>query len=443
MKQLLFMIACTLLGTVGAVWVNPFYGVAVYYLYAVLRPPFLWQWVLPRGIAWSFYVAVATIVSVVGIKVGLFRGPPVPEGEIPFRFRMSAAHRTAMVFFAWICVTYFTSRNREYSYPFFVEYLKIFVMFVISSYAIHSLKQIWALYLVAALSLGYIGYEVNDIYFFQGRFMYIYEMGYGGLDNNGAGLMMAMGVPLCYFAWEGITRWWRWAFLALIPCLLHAVLMSFSRGAMVAVIAVTPFFLLRSRRRMELALFLVGVSFLVPALAGKEIRARFFSIQQNEVDASANSRRMSWNAAWTMATENPIFGVGIRNADLLSYSYGADVPGRTIHSQFLQTAADSGLVGLGLYLIALLMGWLSSRRARQMAAARDDPEARHVHAIASGVEGGMAVFCVGGLFLSLENFELPYLLLLLAVQLPVVYQGHLERQWLTASAEPGPLPTAC
>ena len=72
-------------------------------------------------------------------------------------------------------------------------------------------------------------------------------------------------------------------------------------------------------------------------------------------DASANSRLTTWRIAWQMAGENPIFGLGIRNSNLYTYDYGADMPGRTIHSQYLQTAADSGLVGLGLYLAALFI----------------------------------------------------------------------------------------
>ena len=47
MKQLLFMAAMTLAGTIGVVY-RPFWGVAVYYLFATLRPQYLWQWVLPE-----------------------------------------------------------------------------------------------------------------------------------------------------------------------------------------------------------------------------------------------------------------------------------------------------------------------------------------------------------------------------------------------------------
>ena len=50
-----------------------------------------------------------------------------------------------------------------------------------------------------------------------------------------------------------------------------------------------------------------------------------------------------------------MFGVGIRNSNLFSYQYGADMEGRTIHSQYLQIAADNGFVGLGLYLAVLAL----------------------------------------------------------------------------------------
>src|SRR5207237_4437084 len=111
---------------------------------------------------------------------------------------------------------------------------------------------------------------------------------------------------------------------------------------------------------------------------------------------------------------------GVRNADLLSQQYGADMEGRAIHSLYLQMAADSGFVGLGLYLAALATFWWSTRRTRAGTAKRNDEEGRQAYAAACGVEGAMIVFCVGAVFLSLENFELPYLMLLLGAQLPLV-----------------------
>ena len=312
-------------------------------------------------------------------------------------------------------------------------------MFTVSAVLIYSVRQVWILMSMTALALGYIAYEINYLYLVN-SYLGIQRNGYGGLDNNGAGLMLAMGVPLCYFVWEGIRNSWRWLFLALIPMLVHAVLMTYSRGAMVSLIAVIPLFILRSKRRAWLLAFAAGMAFLIPILAGKEIRERFFSIEQNVVDESANSRRQSWAAAWAIAKDYPIFGVGVRNSNLFSRQYGADMEGRTIHSQYLQITADNGFVGIGLYLGILGATWYSLRRTRLWAKARTDPESLQVYATSCGVEGSLLVFCVGALFLSLDVFELPYLLILLAAQLYALTKQRSEQEQANHQGDENSLP---
>jgi probable O-glycosylation ligase (exosortase A-associated) len=418
MKHLIFMIVVTTVGVRGSLVVSPFYGVAVYYFFAVLRPQFLWEWSLPEGISWSFYVAVAAMIGASSQRRSAGT-PPDPEGG----WQLSAAHKAVLCFGAWVSMSFVTAQNHDVSYPWFIEFLKVIVMFWLAGRVIRTVRQVWIMYLLTAGALGYIAYEVNYIYVFQGNYTTIYHRGYGGLDNNGAGLMLAMGAPLCYFAWEGIRHKVRWVFLAMIPLIIHAVLMSYSRGAMVSLLTTVPFFLLRARRKVQLAFLLVGTAYLVPALAGNEIRARFFTLEKTEVDESANSRRSSWAAAWRITMDYPVFGVGVRNSNLLSHAYGADFEGRTIHSQYLQTSADSGLVALVLYLTALGFCWFSMRSARLEAKKRTDPDAWRAYAMACGVEGAMVVFCVGAVFLSLESFELPYLMLLLGAQLPLVLRN--------------------
>lgn len=408
-KQLLFMLTATLVGTVGTLVYEPFLGVAVYYLFGVLRPQAMWMWVLPPGISWSYYVAAATMIGVL----------------LKFRFGgVSHIHWIVLTFGAWIVVAYLTAQNRDAASWCFGEYLKIFVMFAVSAVLIHTVRQVWTLCIIAALCLSYIAYEINYQYFVN-HYLGILFNGYGGLDNNGAGLMLAMGVPLCYFAWEGTQKWWRWGFLLLILVLVHAVVMTYSRGAMVSLLATAPLFFLRSRNRRWLFAFALVGAMLVPVIAGKEIRARFFTLKDNDVDASANSRRKSWAAAWAMAKDYPVFGVGLRNSNLLSYRYHADKEGRTIHSQYLQIAADTGFVGLGLYLTIWGSLWLGLRQVRRRAAMRNDEEGRLAYAAASGVELSLLVFAVGAAFLSLEVFELPYLLFLLGAQL-----NGLTRSWV-------------
>jgi len=412
MKQLVFVGLLTLLGTLGTFAITPFCGVAVYYIFAVLRPQYIWEWSLPPEVPWSRFVALATITAVLGVKLGI-----VPDGRVSGAGRVSGPDSPTKilvaVYFGWLLITYAMAHDRQVSEPYVIEYLKIFSMLAISSALIRTIRQLWILLIAAALSLGYIAYEVNSIYF-SGGGIAISRNGYGGLDNNGAGLMLAMGLPLCLVIWDNSRTRWRWAFLALVPIIAHAVMMTYSRGAMLSLIVVGPLMIIRARRRAQMISFaLLFVVLAIPTMAGPEIRGRFFSINEYKEDDSAQTRVGSWAAAWDIARDYPIFGVGVRNANLYSKQYGADIEGRTIHSQYLQIAADNGFVGLGLYLAILGSVFADIRRVRRASRRRDDPESRRIYAIAAGVETSLATFCFGGLFLSLETFELPYLLFLL------------------------------
>jgi probable O-glycosylation ligase (exosortase A-associated) len=409
-KQTVFMMALTAFGAFGALFSAPFIGVAVYYFFAVLRPQAIWHWALPSGVPWSEIVAWATILA-----TGWFLlTSPAPPRTAGYR-RLSAAHKAFFAFGLWICVTYVTSFNQFVAWPWLLEYLKIFLMFAIASLVIANIRQVWQIYVACTGALIYIAYEMNFMYLVNGNIT-IYHDGYGGLDNNGAGLMIAMGIPLALYAWQGSTKVWRWVFLAAIPVLLHAVLMSYSRGAMVALLAATPLFVLRSPRKGQMAGILLLLLPLVPVLAGQEIRDEFFSVERYASDESANARFLSWAAAVRMANDYPVFGVGIRNSELLSLQYGADDAGRAIHSQYLQTLADGGYPALALYLLALGSVWLAMKRTRRILKGRDDPEARRAMSMMNGIEGSLLIFCVGGAFLSLEVFELPYVMALLGAQ---------------------------
>ncbi len=419
MKQTLFMVVLTAIGVGGVFVAGPFVPVAVYYLFAVLRPQYLWQWALPGGIQWSLWVALAAILGTPALLMGMV----TPAGDREDFGGLSRTHWLVLLFGIWVCLSYFTAQNREVAWPWFIEYLKIFTMFTVAAIVVRRPRQVWVLYTLAGLSLAYIAYEVNYVYLVQGR-LDIFHSGYGGLDNNGAGLMLAMGVPICIYAWEAVRRWWRWAFAIAVPLLLHAVLMSYSRGAMVSLIVASPLFVLRSRRRWQAAAFAIALLSLVPILAGTEIRQRFFTLSSYQSDASANSRFASWKAAIAIANSRPITGAGIRNSNLSSYEYGADLQGRTIHSQYLQTLADSGYPALVLYLCAIGSSFLSLRRTRRRVRPRTDPDSWRIYCMAAGVEGALLVFCVGAFFLSLEVFELPYLLLLIGAQLGVLTREH-------------------
>src|SRR5919106_905699 len=298
MKQTILMMLLLVGGTAGPVISGPFVGVVIYYLFAVLRPQSLWEWALVVNLSWSFYVGLATIIS-----TALYF-PRLATGK-----RFTAAHSAMIAFAVWITLSNFSALNREVSSFWYWEYLKIFAMFFCSSLVIGEFSQVRTLYMVALFSLGYIAYEMNILYFIDHR-LDIYFVGFGGLDNNGAGLMVAMGVPMAYFMWQAYNQWWRWGFLGMLLLMHH-----------------------------------------------------------------------------------PVLGVGLRNSDMLSARYGADVAGRTIHSQYFQILADSGFPALTFYIMTLFATWRALRRTQKNCRNASSETDQLAYNMASGIEGAIAVFC--------------------------------------------------
>ena len=422
MKQLAFMAITMFLGTGGSFVLSPVYGVAVYYMYAVMRPQFIWDWVELFGLKlsevnWSLPVAVCALGSTVLWRTGLWT--PLAAATAPWygNPRFTRSHYLFLAFTAWISLTYVTAVLPDVAWPFFIEYVKIFTMFGCATLVLRTVRDLWLVYLVMLFGAGYIAYELNLSYLIVGK-LTLPERGYGGLDNNGAAMFLAMAVPLAFFAWEGTRRWWRWLYMAVIPLLGHAVLLSYSRGAMLSLGITAILMWVRSRNKVFVGvLYLAGLAVLL-GTTGKEVSERFQSIS---TEKDNNPRWETWKIAIRMANDRPVFGFGIRVSPRFTYTrYGADIPNRAIHSQYLQTAADSGWPALALYvglIGSVFIGLWQTRRALRK---YTDPESLSVRSLASGLECSLALFCIGATFLSLEHFEMPYIVMLLAVQLHAI-----------------------
>ena len=443
-KQFVLMVVITAIGIGGGVGFGPYVALLVYYLNAVLRPQSMWHHIPSvKDTGWSFLVAIAAMVAAVLYRLGMVnyassgvtRGAKQPTWNV--------VHWTVLAFALWISLRaalthlYGTVEDAKRSDEVFTEYGKMFLMFFVAALVIYRLNQLWVLLAFIGLADVYVAYEVNVNYLVLG-YNRIQRMGYGGLDNNGAGLMMAMGIPLCYFLWEGTKGWYRWAFLAGLPVLAHAVQLSFSRGAMVATLASAPIIFVFSRHKGWLAAFGGLGAVFVLATSGPELRDRFLSVSQHDLDASANSRKLTWSIAVKLANDNPILGVGIRCSQRYMKSFGAD-ENQAIHSQYFQLAADTGYVGVGLFgAVVLAVLWTCYRFWRKTRHWPPYPEVIRARAMAGAVSASTFLYCVGAAFLSLDSFELPYILFLIVAQMWGVYTGGgVEATvWLSGSKLP-------
>ncbi len=430
MKQLALLSLMTALGALGALQ-TPFWGVLLYYSLAVLRPQHLWEWALDNNIRWSLIAAIITLVS---FWLHLSR--------MILRSAFNGMVSLFILYGLLVLLSTINAYNPQLAQTWAIEYAKVIVIAVVASLVIEHFWQVKALALMILVMLGYIAWEINFLYFFQGGRLNIFHYGYGGLDNNGAGLLLAMGIPFAYcFVLAPVRHIWRWWPIvagALGLFLIHAVMMTYSRGAMLASAIGMTWVLLHHRPRWQSIGGAVVLILVLSIMAGPQIRDRFLSTTQYKTDASAQSRFDSWAAAWQIAWENPILGKGIRNSNQYTLNYGADKRGRTIHNQYLQIAADTGIPAASVYLLMLGVGMWNYRRARLMCQSiLDDPpdyfkneqlrQITHAGRICLACQASLLIFIFDGMFLSLEMFEPPWLLLMIAGLIPRVTHTYLDQ----------------
>ena len=426
MIQFLLLIFVTVGGGLGALVRGPIVPFAVYVLISVFRPQFLWKRQLSSmpDASWAFYISLAALGSYLPWVFGMFGTPRDPERFVHPPFTWS--HRIMCGFSLWMTLSYLFANDMYTAYRVYEDFMKIFIMYLLGTQVIRMMWQVKVLYLVMALSVGYIAVDLVHLYVTTGRLALVKD-GFAGLDNNGAALMLAMGIPLCYFAFEFTRRWYRFAFLVPIPFVVESIMSSYSRGAMLSAIVGGVFYIFFSRRRAFLIACIVATACAVPVVAGKEIQDRFLSSQKGGEDDSINSRYVSWDCARRIANDYPVFGAGVRCSNLLTLSYGADMDGRTIHNIYLQIAADTGWIGMAWYVLLAGFTLVALLRARWRLRHRTDDEANLTVAIIGGIFCSLVTFYFGAIFLSLETLELPYFLMLLGGQVWAIANAQVSR----------------
>lgn len=437
MKHFAFLAVCTVIA-MGYGLFAPFVIVAWYYFLALVRPQFVWGWSLSGEVRWSLIAGLAAIAAVV-----------LNLGRYIDRLRPTPMMWLTIVFGVLVLLSGVNARDPGVAMPWVMEYGKILVMALILCLVLENLSYVRWLMTMVLGAMTYVAWSVNRDYLLTGYDLRVFEHGYGGLDNNGAGLLLAVGVPMAYAMMRPTGgAAWRWGVRAVGVVggllMLHGVMLTYSRGAMVALTMGLAWMAFRHKPRRQ-GVAVAGVLVLVVlAMAGQEVRDEYLSTTEYHEDPTAQLRFDSWNAAWRIAMDHPVLGVGVRNANLYSENYGSDRYGRTIHNQYLQTAADIGIPAmlvfcsiLGASLWALHRTRRIAETALKRAAALDDhdldEELRETRHMSVGLEAAIVTFSVGAMFLSLETFEFAWLILVVGATLPRLTERRVERAEREAS----------
>jgi len=159
--------------------------------------------------------------------------------------------------------------------------------------------------------------------------------------------------------------------LMLIGCgglTLFVLLLTGARIALIALVALALFYVLRSKRKVISLVMGVVLALTLWFSLPKQYQQRYLTVKQyaegGKLDDSNKLRLAIWDAGWRMFLDHPILGVG---AGQFPTAYGTVYSGRyhtawmNPHNLLLQVTCELGLVGLVIFGCFLFQIWKGIR----------------------------------------------------------------------------------
>jgi probable O-glycosylation ligase (exosortase A-associated) len=386
-------------GGAAVALVNPFVGLLIYVSFAILKPgPGVWYWSVPDG---NFSKILA-----LGLLVGW-----AARGFGDWRLgRAGATLGALLAYFVWTMLSATQALIPDIAWDWVESQGKVILPVVVGITLTDSVAKLKQLAWVILVSHGYVAYDLNMSY--VSGFNRLHEIGFGGMDNNCVGITLVSCVGLGLFLGFGSSTVWQRAVAATcVGFLVHAVLFSFSRGAMLGLILVVGIsFLLIPKKPIHFLLLFVAIGLTVAA-AGKEVEKRFMSTfaEEKERDESAESRLEMWLLCVKVAGDRPVTGLGPHHFPVHASSFGLK-PNKEAHTTWLQLAAEVGLPG-----VTFLLAFYSVTVFRLLPVLREsaivpDPWLRDT---ARMVIASTVGFLFAAQFVTLPGLEAPYFIILL------------------------------
>ncbi|MBL8396430.1 MAG: putative O-glycosylation ligase, exosortase A system-associated [Candidatus Accumulibacter sp.] len=411
---------------------------------------YVWAWIsmmIPHKNAFGFaatmpfahMVALTTLLSCVFSR----ERRPFPVNSITV---------TYVLLMLWMSLTCFFALNTtEVVFERWLLVFKIHLMVYVTLMLLRGRQQIERLVWVIVVSIGFYGVKGGVWTLLTGGGGRVWGPPGGFLlDNNAFGLALVMLLPLFYYLQQvSVRRWLRWGLVGGMVALTFSILGTHSRGALLALVAMTGFLGLKSRRPV-LNSVLLGLGLLAAiAFMPDTWSGRMHTIETYDQDTSAMSRIYAWKTLWALALDRPLTGGGFVVDTPQVFAIYAPPGGAGVytggnvyvaHSIYFQMLGEHGFPGLALFLLLGVATWRTSARLARLA--KSDPRySSWVPMLMRMVQVSLVAFATGGAFLSLAHLDLIYYI----VCLVVLVDATLREQAKVAGAtivNPVAVPTA-
>ncbi len=391
--------------------VRPWVGVLVFAWLGYMNPHRL-TWGFAYHTPFAMIVAIATLV---GYLFTAERRPFVWSREVV----------TILALWLWFGVTTLLAVYPEPAREKFFEFSKMMMMVMLAVPLFQDRRKFRLLLVVIAASLGFYGVK-GGLFVLQtgGHWMVLGPPETFFEANTELALVLNMALPLfLYLAREELHPWRRRALWASFFLTLLAVPFTYSRGGILGLGVILSILFLRARRRLALIPIVVAGLVAFSLFAPPEWVSRVQTIEQYDVDESAQLRFMSWRVAMMIAADRPVVGGGFKVfTDRATYdTYLPEYPrafGHDAHSIYFNLIGEHGWVGLGLFVLAMGFSLLTLSRIRRLA--KRSPEVAWAGNYAHMLQASLAAYLVTGAVLSAAYFDLAYQLMVLVPVLHVI-----------------------
>jgi probable O-glycosylation ligase (exosortase A-associated) len=359
------------------------------------------------------------------------------------RLRIPAPLVWCGLWVAWAGIGYFTATHPEMTGPKIWEYVKLWLIFLLALNLCHTKQQL-RLMIIAWLGIFAI-YPVRGILFnfasgiqIQGRYQWNFIF---SNPNDFATLtlpLMALSTATLQSAKE---KWVKYCALAGTILLPLCIVITESRGGILALATFGTLVLFQYRRRIGAVLMILMVIGLIAQLAPQSVWNRVSGLKSvfneetlDEADpyGSAKQRYDIWRVARAIAKDHPVFGIGAGAYPEvhLEYALTGRYPGfvvqrRDPHSTYLHAAAENGLPGLGLFLGVIISTFVAGIHGIKRIKKSDPKTAQSIQTLLFG----LIAFLQASIFASMEF--LPHVYIFIAIIITMVAVN------LPPPAEPG------
>lgn len=381
---------------------------------------YLWSWIsymsphrLAYGFAYNFPFAALVAVAVF---ISLF------FSRQKITYFWSPILSWLVVLNIWFVITTFFSLQPDDSWAQWEKVFKIQLFTFLTVWIINDRRKLHFLIWVIVLSIGFYGIKGGIFTLTGGGDGHVLGPSGGFISGNTEiGLAMVMILPLIWYLYlNTIHPWVRRGLIGSMLLIPVAILGTQSRGALLAIGAITFFLWMKSRKKLAPFIVIIIMAPILFNFMPQSWHDRMSTITSSaeERDASAQGRLLAWEFAIKIAAARPLGG-GFRSFTPINYEYyapGLIAPGgryQDSHSIYFGVLGEHGFVGLTIFLMLGFLGWRSANKIIKLT--QKYKSDKWAYDLASMLQVSLVGYTTGGAFLGLAYFDLPYHIIIMIV----------------------------